>query len=61
MRGIDHKNRVVNLSIAGASLKEINTLEGFHQGTVGKHVTRMQIWRASSIKNGIEWGERNKK
>jgi hypothetical protein len=47
IRGIYHNNRAVNLSIAGlagASLKEINTLEGLHQGAVGKHITRMQIW-----------------
>ena len=47
VKGEYHNHRAVGLTTAGmpgAALKQLTTLEGLRQGSVGKHFTRSQIW-----------------
>jgi tetratricopeptide (TPR) repeat protein len=47
IKGEYHNNRAMSLAtigMSGAALKEIETLEGLHQGGIGKQFTRSQIW-----------------
>jgi tetratricopeptide (TPR) repeat protein len=47
VKGEYHNNRASNLNIMGrpdAALKEIETLRGLRQGSIGKHFTRSHIW-----------------
>jgi hypothetical protein len=47
IKGEYHNGRAIGLTLAGmpgAALKEINAMEGLHQGAIGKDLTRKQIW-----------------
>jgi len=60
VKGRYHNGKARNLTIAGrsgAALKELATMEGLREGTVGKHFTREQTWLdivASDIYMGLE-------
>jgi hypothetical protein len=47
VKGEYHNHRAIGLTTAGmpeAALKQLTTLKGLRQGSVGKHFTRSQIW-----------------